>query len=336
MCLLFCFFSREPRRVSLHKGPQGLGFNIVGGEGGEGIFISFILTGGAADLSGELKKGDQILSVNGIDLVQATHEQAADILKNSGVNVHLVLQYRPEAYERFQARINERREQMLNSASNLHNNGINQPALSGATSASNLAGGSGGSGGPVSGAHSLNNLSNLTGTMISKQKKTFFVRALFDYDPVKDSGLPGKGLAFHYGEILHVTNASDDEWWQARRVVGGPEDWGIVPSRKRVERKERARQRKVNFGKNSELAAAAAGGAANGGKTGTLDKKKKGTLKFFMKGGSKKDVNSSDELSDHERNVFSLLYFYFLVLFKKYITNWLFFLFFFYLFIYQI
>ena len=41
-------------------------------------------------------------------------------------------------------------------------------------------------------------------------------RALFDYDPSKDSGLPSRGLAFKYGDILHVTNASDDEWWQGK------------------------------------------------------------------------------------------------------------------------
>lgn len=56
-------FSREPRRVLIHRSSTGLGFNIVGGEDGEGIFISFILAGGPADLSGELHKGDQILSV---------------------------------------------------------------------------------------------------------------------------------------------------------------------------------------------------------------------------------------------------------------------------------
>lgn len=55
---------REPRRVMIHRGSTGLGFNIVGGEDGEGIFISFILAGGPADLSGELRKGDQILSVS--------------------------------------------------------------------------------------------------------------------------------------------------------------------------------------------------------------------------------------------------------------------------------
>ncbi|EMP35017.1 Disks large like protein 2, partial [Chelonia mydas] len=54
----------EPRKVILHKGSTGLGFNIVGGEDGEGIFVSFILAGGPADLSGELQRGDQILSVS--------------------------------------------------------------------------------------------------------------------------------------------------------------------------------------------------------------------------------------------------------------------------------
>lgn len=67
--------------MSLSKGTTGLGFNIVGGEDGEGIFISFILTGGPADLSGDLKRGDQILNVNGTDLRNATHEQAAQTLK---------------------------------------------------------------------------------------------------------------------------------------------------------------------------------------------------------------------------------------------------------------
>ena len=65
----------------LSKGTTGLGFNIVGGEDGEGIFISFILAGGPADLSGQLRRGDQIVSVNGHDLKHATHEQAALALK---------------------------------------------------------------------------------------------------------------------------------------------------------------------------------------------------------------------------------------------------------------
>lgn len=83
--------------------------------------------------------------------------------------------------------------------------------------------------------------------LIIKFKNCF--RALFDYDPNKDDGLPSRGLPFRYGDILHVTNASDDEWWQARRVLssGEEEGIGIVPSKKRWERKQRARDRTVKF-----------------------------------------------------------------------------------------
>lgn len=56
-------YFRDPRKIILKKGSTGLGFNIVGGENGEGIFVSFILAGAPADLSGELRRGDQILSV---------------------------------------------------------------------------------------------------------------------------------------------------------------------------------------------------------------------------------------------------------------------------------
>lgn len=60
-------------------------------------------------------------------------------------------------------------------------------------------------------------------------------RALFDYDRTKDSGLPSQGLNFHFGDILHVLNASDDEWWQARSVTadGEVEEIGVIPSKRR-------------------------------------------------------------------------------------------------------
>uniref|UniRef100_A0A8D3DI78 Disks large homolog 1 n=1 Tax=Scophthalmus maximus TaxID=52904 RepID=A0A8D3DI78_SCOMX len=108
--------TREPRKVVLHRGATGLGFNIVGGEDGEGIFISFILAGGPADLCGELRKGDRLVSVNGVDLRNATHEQAAAALKNAGQTVTIIAHYRPEEYSRFEAKIHDLREQMMNSS----------------------------------------------------------------------------------------------------------------------------------------------------------------------------------------------------------------------------
>ena len=43
---------------------EGLGFNIIGGEGDAGIFISYIAPGGVADRVGGLKAGDHILKVS--------------------------------------------------------------------------------------------------------------------------------------------------------------------------------------------------------------------------------------------------------------------------------
>ncbi|KOB74373.1 Discs large 1, isoform L, partial [Operophtera brumata] len=54
--------AEETRVVELEKGTQGLGFNIVGGEDGHGIYVSFLLAGGPAERSGELRRGDRLLA----------------------------------------------------------------------------------------------------------------------------------------------------------------------------------------------------------------------------------------------------------------------------------
>ncbi|CAL4093317.1 unnamed protein product, partial [Meganyctiphanes norvegica] len=241
--------TREARRVALHKGQTGLGFNIVGGEDGEGIFISFILAGGPADHSQELRRGDQILAVNGTDLRMATHEQAAQTLKSSGAVVNLLVQYKPDEYNRFEAKIHDLKQQMM------------------------------------------------SGTLRTTQKRSLYVRALFDYEPNRDDGLPSRGLAFNYGEILHVTNASDDQWWQARRVLPSGEEegtTGIIPSKSRWEKKQRARLRSVVFqGKNN-----------NDARQSTLERKKK-TLSFTRKFPflNKSKDDKSEESSDNEPSI---------------------------------
>nr|XP_040036163.1 disks large homolog 2 isoform X27 [Gasterosteus aculeatus aculeatus] len=245
--------NREPRKVVLQKGSTGLGFNIVGGEDGEGIFVSFILAGGPADLSGELRRGDQILSVNGIDLRGATHEQAAAALKGAGQVVTIIAQYRPEEYGRFEAKIHDLREQMMN--------------------------------------HSV---SSGSGSLRTNQKRSLYVRALFDYEKSKDSGLPSQGLSFRYGDILHVINASDDEWWQARRVTphGDSEEMGVIPSKRRVERKERAHLKTVKFN--------AKPGFANS-KDSVNDKRKKNFI-FTRKFPFYKNKEGEQDGSDSDRS----------------------------------
>ncbi|XP_050188235.1 disks large homolog 2 isoform X5 [Myiozetetes cayanensis] len=247
----------EPRKIILHKGSTGLGFNIVGGEDGEGIFVSFILAGGPADLSGELQRGDQILSVNGIDLRGATHEQAAAALKGAGQTVTIIAQYQPEEYARFEAKIHDLREQMMN--------------------------------------HSM---SSGSGSLRTNQKRSLYVRAMFDYDKSKDSGLPSQGLSFKYGDILHVINASDDEWWQARRVTleGDSEEMGVIPSKRRVERKERARLKTVKF--NAKPGVIDSKGSFN-------DKRKKNFIFSRKFPFYKSKEQSEQETSDPEQHVSS-------------------------------
>uniref|UniRef100_A0A2K6F920 PATJ crumbs cell polarity complex component n=1 Tax=Propithecus coquereli TaxID=379532 RepID=A0A2K6F920_PROCO len=63
------------------KAGRGLGLSIVGKRNGSGVFISDIVKGGAADLDGRLIQGDQILSVNGEDMRNASQETVAAILK---------------------------------------------------------------------------------------------------------------------------------------------------------------------------------------------------------------------------------------------------------------
>ncbi|XP_060890499.1 disks large homolog 1-like isoform X2 [Labrus mixtus] len=206
---------REPRRVVLQRGSTGLGFNIVGGEDGEGIFISFILAGGPADLCGELRKGDRILSVNGVDLSSATHEQAAAALKNAGTNVTIVAQYRPEEYSRFEAKIHDLREQMMTSS-----------------------------------------VSSSSTSLRSTQKRTLYVRALFDYDgSTSDLGAPNQILPFHFGDILHVSSAGEEEWWPARHLSPPPPNCpevGVIPSRRRAEKKERSRLKTVRVTRSQD------------------------------------------------------------------------------------
>ena len=90
-----------PRLVELVKGHSKFGLKIMGGnEDVKGIFISFILPGSPADTCGALNCGDQILTINDIDIRAASHAEAVACL--SGQCLRLLVQYRPEEYNRYE------------------------------------------------------------------------------------------------------------------------------------------------------------------------------------------------------------------------------------------
>uniref|UniRef100_A0A1A7Y0W1 Membrane protein, palmitoylated 6a (MAGUK p55 subfamily member 6) n=2 Tax=Iconisemion striatum TaxID=60296 RepID=A0A1A7Y0W1_9TELE len=57
-----------------------------------------------------------------------------------------------------------------------------------------------------------------------------FLKPYFSYNPATDNLIPCKeaGLAFSKGDILHVVNREDPNWWQACKVIGGAT--GLIPS----------------------------------------------------------------------------------------------------------
>lgn len=76
----------------------GLGISIKGGkENKMPILISKIFKGLAADQTQSLYVGDAILSVNGVDLRDATHDEAVQALKKAGKEVTLEVKYMREA-----------------------------------------------------------------------------------------------------------------------------------------------------------------------------------------------------------------------------------------------
>ncbi|XP_058827346.1 protein lap4-like isoform X10 [Topomyia yanbarensis] len=90
--------------VILPKDQGSLGFSIIGGTDHSctpfgahdpGIFISHIVPGGIAALSGKLRIGDRILKVNGTDVTSATHQEAVMELLRPCDEIKLTVQHDP-------------------------------------------------------------------------------------------------------------------------------------------------------------------------------------------------------------------------------------------------
>lgn len=83
------------KTITLDRGPDGLGFSIVGGYGSPHgdlpIYVKTVFAKGAAAEDGRLKRGDQIIAVNGQSLEEVTHEEAVAILKRTKGTVTLMV-----------------------------------------------------------------------------------------------------------------------------------------------------------------------------------------------------------------------------------------------------
>ncbi|XP_057652662.1 protein lap4-like isoform X15 [Diorhabda carinulata] len=85
--------------TTLIRDSRGLGFSIAGGKGSQpfkadsdAIYVSRITDGGVADRDGKLSVGDKVISINGVDLTGASHEQAVSMLTGVERFVRLVVE----------------------------------------------------------------------------------------------------------------------------------------------------------------------------------------------------------------------------------------------------
>ncbi len=93
-----------PRTVILEReSGKSVGISIVGGKldvfGStesenfiSGIFIKHVLENSPAGVNGTLKTGDRILKVNNIDLTNATHDKAVEVIRNASSPIIFVIQ----------------------------------------------------------------------------------------------------------------------------------------------------------------------------------------------------------------------------------------------------
>lgn len=83
---------QKNEEIELFKGNKGLGFSIAGGIGNQhipgdnGIYVTKIMDGGAAQVDGRLMVGDKLIAVrtndNERNLENVTHEEAVATLKS--------------------------------------------------------------------------------------------------------------------------------------------------------------------------------------------------------------------------------------------------------------
>ncbi|XP_075936737.1 protein scribble homolog isoform X15 [Anarhichas minor] len=88
----------------LIRNDKGLGFSIAGGKGSTafrttdtGIYISRIAEGGAAHREGTLHVGDRVMSINGVDMTEARHDQAVALLTGTSPTISLLVERDPNA-----------------------------------------------------------------------------------------------------------------------------------------------------------------------------------------------------------------------------------------------
>uniref|UniRef100_A0A672HFQ7 Tyrosine-protein phosphatase non-receptor type 13 n=1 Tax=Salarias fasciatus TaxID=181472 RepID=A0A672HFQ7_SALFA len=115
--------------IELSKIDSSLGISVTGGVNTTvrhgGVYVKAIIPKGAAELDGRIQKGDRVVAVNGKSLEGATHQQAVEVLRDTGQTVHLLMERGHPLSDRVHAPVTPQFTPPLAGSDQLH--GVNKP-----------------------------------------------------------------------------------------------------------------------------------------------------------------------------------------------------------------
>ena len=100
----------HPRLIRLTRTEHGFGFNIAGGEGPDApVLVSRVLTSSAAERQGGLRRGDQLITVNGRPVEGESHTEVVRLLREAGDQVTLLVRHAPALLDQLESRLESAR-----------------------------------------------------------------------------------------------------------------------------------------------------------------------------------------------------------------------------------
>ncbi|XP_058642500.1 peripheral plasma membrane protein CASK isoform X3 [Onychostoma macrolepis] len=173
--------------------------------------VARIMHGGMIHRQGTLHVGDEIREINGISVANQTVEQLQKMLRDmrGSITFKIVPSYRTQQSSCEKESPSTSRQSPANGHSSINSSILDLPSTI-----------------------------QPKGRQISRPpiKDKFsikiYVRAQFEYDPVKDDLIPCKeaGIRFRVGDIIQIINKDDHNWWQGKLENTKNGTAGLIPS----------------------------------------------------------------------------------------------------------
>ncbi|XP_059418162.1 peripheral plasma membrane protein CASK-like isoform X3 [Carassius carassius] len=160
--------------------------------------VARIMHGGMIHKQGTLHVGDEIREINGISVANQTVEQLQKMLREmrGSITFKIVPSYRIQQSSCEKESPPTSRQSPANGNCSINSSILDLPST------------------------------------IQPKGRQIFVRAQFEYDPVKDDLIPCKeaGIRFRVGDIIQIINKDDHNWWQGKLENTKNGTAGLIPS----------------------------------------------------------------------------------------------------------